>query len=224
MIEGALSGIGPSPNKSVALDRASITVLRDMTFLAADPASERSRLAAQTMTMADDFREWQPSEWFDRGFLESVPAPAQQDFLDAFRPLSADSSQRVTVSLFAGVRQPFHYVRATGWMARLLRTEAALPDTASFEQREACLRAKLAWLSADIVLLVYQQPTVYAARWASFLRNFRRGWLNLDTLLVCHPTARDVVLFWEEHGPAFGKRGPRELPCPTWGNPSPTEE
>jgi len=32
------------PNKGVALDRAGITVFRDITFLAAGPASERSRL------------------------------------------------------------------------------------------------------------------------------------------------------------------------------------
>jgi hypothetical protein len=31
------------PNQAIALDRAGMTVFRDMTFLAAGPASERSR-------------------------------------------------------------------------------------------------------------------------------------------------------------------------------------
>jgi predicted DNA-binding protein (MmcQ/YjbR family) len=44
---------GAPPNKGVALDRAGITVFRDMTFLAADPASERSRSAKRrSKTMA----------------------------------------------------------------------------------------------------------------------------------------------------------------------------
>ncbi len=106
------------------------------------------------MTMADDFREWQPDEWFDRGFLESVPASSRKEFLRAVRPLSADFSRRVTASLSAGIRQPFHYLRANAWMARLLRTKAALPETASFEQRAACLQEELGWPSADIVWLV----------------------------------------------------------------------
>jgi hypothetical protein len=40
--------------------------------------------------------------------------------------------------------------------------------------------------------------------------------INLDNMLVCHPHARQVVLFGEEQGPIFGKRGPRRLPCPCW--------
>jgi hypothetical protein len=37
-----------SPNRGVALDRAGMTVFRDITFLEAGPASERNRSAAKT--------------------------------------------------------------------------------------------------------------------------------------------------------------------------------
>jgi hypothetical protein len=176
------------------------------------------------MVTVTEFREWEPEQLFDRQFLHSVPSSARREFLRAFRPLSADCSARVIASLFAGIRQPFHYVRATGWMARLLQSGVALPDTASFGQREACLAARLAWSQSDVILLVYHQPSVYAARWGSFLRYFQAGYLDLDTVLVCHPKARDVVLFWEDHGPIFGKRGHRELPCPTWRDAEPFGE
>jgi hypothetical protein len=43
------SGPRPPPNQGVALDRAGITVFRGITFLAAGPASERSRYASQTV-------------------------------------------------------------------------------------------------------------------------------------------------------------------------------
>jgi hypothetical protein len=33
--------------------------------------------------------------------------------------------------------------------------------------------------------------------------------------MVCHPKAREIVMFWEGYDlPILGKRGHRELPCP----------
>jgi hypothetical protein len=71
---------------------------------------------------------------------------------------------------------------------------------------------------------VYHQPTVYGARWESFLGYIGAAWLNLDTVLVCHPKARDVILFWADHGPIFGKRGHRELPCTHWDDAEPSPQ
>jgi hypothetical protein len=76
---------------------------------------------------------------------------------------------------------------------------------------------KLQWPEKDVALLIYHQPTTYATLWSSFLKYLRQDYLNLDTMLICHPRARETVLFWEEYGPVFGKRGHRELPCPRWG-------
>ena len=173
------------------------------------------------MSTADDFREWKPDKWFDRGFLHSVPSSARREFLRAVRPLSDGLSKRVVGALFAGVKQPFHYVRASGWMARLLRTEPALPAAASVEQREACLRERLAWQAAEVVLLVYHQPSVYAMCWGGFLGYFRKDWLCLDTMLVCHPKAREVALFWEDGGPIFGKHSAAPFASPGWGGKAP---
>jgi hypothetical protein len=171
------------------------------------------------MTTADGFREWQPEEWFDRGFLTLVPSSARKEFLRAVRPLSDASSTRLTEALFAGIKQPFHYLRANGWMAQLMRSKDRSPADASFDQCAAMMQSRLAWPATDVVLLVYHQPTVFAMRWESFLYYFRQDWLNLDTMLVCHPKARESVLFWEDQGPFFGKRGHRELPCPFWDDP-----
>jgi hypothetical protein len=174
--------------------------------------------------IVEDFREWRPDAWFDRGFLQGVPAPALKALLRAIRPLSADLHERVHESLFAGIKKPFHYLQSTGWMRRLLRTGCALPEAASFDQRASYMREKLAWAPADVVLLVYHQPDTYATTWEGFLRYFRDDCINLDTMLVCHPGAREVVLFWEDHGPIFGKRGHRQLPQPRWDHGDATED
>ena len=46
---------GSAGEPSVALDRAGITVFRDITFLAAGPASELGRSAAEEETRMDEF-------------------------------------------------------------------------------------------------------------------------------------------------------------------------
>lgn len=166
------------------------------------------------MASLEDFRDWQPDEWFDQGFLQHVPASARKEVMGAVRPLSPSLHEQIRHALFAGIKQPFHYLRATGWMRRLLRQSSDLAATASLEQRAAFLREHLAWPENDIVLLIYHQPTTYATSWGSFLKFFRQDYLNLDTLLVCHSRARETVLFWEDDAPKLGKRGQRELPSP----------
>jgi hypothetical protein len=176
------------------------------------------------MAIVEDFREWHPDVWFDKSFLQLVPPPALNEFMRVIRPLSAELHGRVHKSLFAGIKQPFHYLHATGWMRSLLRTGWALPATASVDQRDSYMREKLAWSSSDVVLLVYHQPTSYATMWASFLRYFRTNYIYLDTMLVCHPRSREVVFFWEDDGPIVGKRGHRELPQPRWDHGEATDE
>jgi hypothetical protein len=136
------------------------------------------------------------------------------EFLRAVRPLSDDLHERVRESLFAGVKQPFHYLRNTGWMRHLLREGDRLPPEAvSLEQWASHLGKRLPWQPSDVVILVYQ-PATYATTWERFLHYLRAGFLNLDTLLVCHPRKREVAMFWEGYAPTFGKRGHRELPQP----------
>jgi hypothetical protein len=171
---------------------------------------------AWTMTMLDDFREWKPDQWFDKGFLQLVPPPARKEFMRAVRPLSSTLHEQVHRALFAGIKQPFNYVGATGWMRRLLREGCDLPKTASFDERHDLMREKLPWLPEDLVLLVYHQPTTYTTTWGSFLKYFREDRIDTDTLLVCHPRSRETILFWEDCGPIFGKRGHRHLPCPRY--------
>ncbi|HZZ78313.1 MAG TPA: hypothetical protein VFE62_07330 [Gemmataceae bacterium] len=168
------------------------------------------------MAVVEDFREWQSDVWFDKGFLQRVPAHALKEFMRAIHPLSAELHGRVHKSLFAGIKEPFHYLRVNGWMRSLLRAEWTLPAMASVDQRVEYMREKTVWSPSDVVFLVYHQPTTYATTWASFLRYFRKDYFYLDTMLVCHPRSRDVVLFWEDDGPRFGKRGHRELPQPRW--------
>jgi hypothetical protein len=176
------------------------------------------------MAIVEDLREWQPDVWFDKGFLQWVPPHVVNEFMRVIRPLSAELHGLVHKSLFAGIKQPFHYLHATGWMRSLLRAGSTMPATASVDQRESYMREKLAWSSSDLVLLVYHQPTTYATTWASFLQYFRKNYINLDTMLVCHSRSREVVLFWEDDGPIFGKRGHRELPQPRWDHGEEADE
>ena len=39
----------------------------------------------ETSPIAEDFREWRPDEWFDRGLLYYVPAPGRKGLLRAIR-------------------------------------------------------------------------------------------------------------------------------------------
>jgi hypothetical protein len=161
------------------------------------------------------FREWQP-KGVDEDFLRFVPPERLKEFQRAFRPLRIPMHDRVQSALFAGIKQPFHYLRTAGWMHQLVRTEPALPATASFQQRESSMRSKTAWDETETVLLAYGQSATYACTWGEFLHFFRMNFVNLDTMLVCHAHHREVVLFWEDHGPIYGKRGKRQLPEIRW--------
>src|SRR5262249_10321520 len=112
-------------------------------------------LGGLIMKICDDFREWQPNElWADEDFLRHVPASARTEVLQTIRPLSPNLQEQVWRALFAGIQRPFDYVKATGWMHRLLRSGCELPESASHEQSATYMAKKLPWPEQDVVLLV----------------------------------------------------------------------
>src|SRR5438105_2356306 len=71
------------PNKGVALDRAGITVFRDITFLAAGPASERSRWASKSPR--ESYARVQPhADPRPRGFRPCPEASRDLPFIARF--------------------------------------------------------------------------------------------------------------------------------------------
>lgn len=165
--------------------------------------------------MESAIREWRLTEWFDRGFLRNVRQCDLKVFVRAFRLLSDVASAQVRSSLFAGVKRPFHYIKTTGWMRRLLYEGMCDREISTFVDAASAIREIITWPEEATVFLVYHQPNAYVTSWGNFLRYFQKDCMNLDTMLVCHPTQREIVLFWEDSCvPFFGKRGNRELACP----------
>jgi hypothetical protein len=177
---------------------------------------------SEATTLDTPFREWRPTEWFDRGFLQQVPLKDRSEFLRAFRPLPDGASAEVQGSLFAGIKKPFHYQKATGWIKQLYQKGIFDSQISTYDEATSAIREKTRWPDEALVLLVYHQPSVYVTTWGNFLRYFQKDCVNLDTVLVCHPTQRDVLLFWEDSCiPILGKRGRRDLPCPDWDGQQP---
>jgi hypothetical protein len=71
------------------------------------------------MSTVEEFRDWKPAEWFDNGFLRSIPSSAREIFCRTVRPVGSALSARIIQSIFSGISHPFDYTRAGGWMAEL---------------------------------------------------------------------------------------------------------
>src|SRR5215510_11956101 len=76
------------PNKSVALDRAGMTVFRDTTFLTAGPASERSRYAARHLQPRQNERSNMKTTAYLLTMLLPAAAVAQQEPTTGYAPVN----------------------------------------------------------------------------------------------------------------------------------------
>jgi hypothetical protein len=156
-------------------------------------------------------REWDPARFADGQFALRVPAVKWAYFAARMRPLADGPAAEVWGRLFAGVGRPFHYERAAGWMGRVFRRARGRPSDLPAGQTVADGLAALGWDPAAAALLVYPSRQVYAAAWADVLDGHRRGWVPLDTLVVCSPASSRVAVFWEGYGPYLADRGDRTL-------------
>lgn len=153
--------------------------------------------------------------WYDKFFLSRVPKKEQKPFLTSFRILNSVGRELVWEKLFVGIKKPFDYVDTSGWMKRLLHDGQFEPSASSFADCARILDVKFKWPRHHAILLVPEcRDRVYTASWGRFLTYLAKGWLNLDTVLICHPRNKECTIFWEGSGPIIGVRATRELPDP----------
>jgi hypothetical protein len=157
-------------------------------------------------------REWQAERFADCQFTHLVPAAKWGFFTGRVRPLADKAAAAVWDALFAGVGRPFHYKLAAGWMGQVFRRVRSKPsDVRGGQSVDEALVGTLGWAADAAAYLVFPGREVYAAGWAGLLDCFRRGWVPLDTLVVCGEASDRVALFWEGFGPYFAHRGERAL-------------
>jgi uncharacterized membrane protein YGL010W len=159
------------------------------------------------------FRDWQLERECDQQFARVVPPVKWDYFAKRLRPLTDDLAATLREQLFAGVVHPFNFKLAVGWMGKIFRTVRAVPDYRGLTADKALAEA---FGAADLgpVFAVYHfiGDPVYAAEWPVMLDCLMRGWLVApDSFVMCAEGTSTIALFWEGHGPYFGKRGNRRL-------------
>jgi hypothetical protein len=171
--------------------------------------------------MTDLFRDWRPDDWFDKNFLLYVPALDRKVFVRKVHPLTDVLAKEVEHSLFVGIKHPLHYTKTSGWVKRLIQKGFVARNVSTFTEAMSEIRRKITWPESDVILMVYYTAATYAMKWESFVLYFEKGFFNLDNPIVCHPSRREAMLFWEaDCRPFVGQRGSRELPAIPWDLPS----
>jgi hypothetical protein len=158
-------------------------------------------------------RAWQTERFTDVQFSHRVPAVKWDYFTQRMRPLADEPAGTIWSALFAGVGRPFHPRLSRGWMGQVFKNSTRVQgsDLRAGESVEEALSAILDWEPSAAVFLVYVPTQVYTASWADVLDCFRRGWLPIDTLVMCSESSARVAVFWEGFGPYFANRGTRDL-------------
>ena len=158
-------------------------------------------------------REWGTVRFADVQFRHRVPAVKWDFFVQQIRPLADGAAETLWSALFAGVGRPFHPQFARGWMGQFFRQSSRSQgsDLKAGEQFEEGLCNWLGWEPSATAFLVCAATQVYAASWSVWLDCFHRGWVPLDTSVLCSESSTRVAVFWEGFGPYFARRGARKL-------------
>jgi hypothetical protein len=157
------------------------------------------------------FREWTATE-SDANLLRGVPAERLAEFREQLRPLADGPAAELRERLFQGVKRPFHYKLATGWLGDALRMDRGKAKHVPIERlSEVC-----GWNENDVVFIVHHtiQQDVVAGRWSWVRDCLRAGWLDSWTwnnVVICANQSRWAAVYWEGDGPRCISRGDRRL-------------
>ena len=144
-----------------------------------------------------------------------MPADRLAEFQARLRPLANGPAATVRERLFRGVKRPFHYRLATGWMGDALRMDCGKARHVPIER----LGEKCGYRDDAIVFVVHHtvQQHVVAGRWSEVRAYLRTGWLDSWTwnnVVVCTDGSHWAAVYWEGDGPRCVSRGERQLLSP----------
>jgi hypothetical protein len=116
-------------------------------------------------------RAWMTKE-SDASLLRGVPANRLAEFRVQVRPLADGPAAEVRERLFRGVKRPFHYRLATGWLGKALRMDCGKARYVPVER----LGDECDWSDDTVVFVVHHtiQQDVVAGRW-SWVRDCLRA-------------------------------------------------
>lgn len=156
-------------------------------------------------------REWGTKE-FDTFLLRFVPAGRLAEVRAHIRPLADETEAKLREHLFRGVKRPFHYRLATGWLGTALRAEDGKDRLAPVER----LAEKCGWGDDTVVFLVFHPVTygVLTGRWARVRDYLRLGWLDTSYLVICADESKWAAIYYDDYGPLSVDRGNRRLLTP----------
>jgi hypothetical protein len=161
------------------------------------------------------FREWMAKE-SDASLLRGVPAGRLAEFRDQVRPLADGPAADLWERLFRGVKRPFHYRLAAGWLGDALRMDRGKARHVPVKR----LGEECGWGEDAVVFVVHHtiQQDVVAGRWSWVRDCLRTGWLDSWTwnnVVICADKCRWAAVYWEGDGPRCISRGGRRLLSPT---------
>src|SRR5262249_57032249 len=93
-----------------------------------------------------------------------VAAGRLAEFRDQVRPLAGGPAAELRERLFRGVKRPFHYRLATGWLGDVLRMDRGKARRVPVER----LGEECGWTEDTVVFVVHHtiQQDVVAGRWS----------------------------------------------------------
>lgn len=158
-------------------------------------------------------RDWQEDLYVDSQFRHLVPAHSWNFFAERLWPLNEVCTGAIWDTLFAGIRAPFHFEHANGWMGSIFRRVTSTCSDIRSESAtvEESFVSTLGWDSNATAFLFFPGRLVYASVWSELVGLYRRRWLPLDTFVIASDASSRLAMYWEGFGPYFEKRGKRVL-------------
>lgn len=159
---------------------------------------------------AASYREWDQqtdSAWFRFGHQLPDSIRAQ------IRPLTAEYASRLWEWAFPTDKDVLPLVAKdkSGWLKRVFDSEPIWFGGSQPSTLVARFRQLLPWPDDDIVFFLVRRGAGYQTFWGLYLQHWERflGWY--DEGLLLHPTAREVLVFWEVSAVFVGRRNKRRL-------------
>jgi hypothetical protein len=154
-------------------------------------------------------REW-AVDGADTFLLLNLPSVQLSELLSHLRPLADEPAAELRDRLFRGVKRPFHYRLATGWMGDALRMDRGKARHISIEK----LNEECGWSDDMTVFIIHHTQHVVVGQWSSVREYLRAGWLDSWTwnnIVVCDDDSGWAAVYWEGDGPRCIRRGERRL-------------
>lgn len=157
------------------------------------------------------FRDWGDAR--DQHLVGDWYEPLPERIVHQIHPLAFDYARRIWDKVFVTVKHAFDPRKATGWMARVFKTRERQEKLAARSGRtlEGVLLHEFEWMQDSDLFVLHAPEHGYPTNVTVFLGYHQRFFGYFDTGVVCHPTDRNVVVYWDTAGPYFGKRRDRRL-------------